>query len=360
VTIRLLLGTFAVSAVVGGVATALARRVALAAGLVAAVRPDRLHDRERPYGGGLAIAATLVVVVGGGWAAVQVFQPGWVGEAVRNGAADHAPLLVRLAIGALLFFMIGVVDDRYGLPAVAKLVLQLVSAAVVVVGLGIGATVWLAPAWAAEVLSIAWIVVVVNAYNMLDHADGLAGSVGLVALVFFAVGQTLVGEWFVPLVAMATAGALAGFLVHNAPPARLFMGDAGTMTVGYLLAALTMAARYYFPEFGTTRLVVLVPVVVLAVPLADAVCVVASRLWQGRNPMRGDATSHLGHRLLARGAGPQRAAAWAALVTAVTGVASLLLYASSLQLHLVGWFLAGSVVVMMLLARRRGREARRA
>lgn len=324
------LAALAAGLVVSAALTPIARRVALAAGLVAAVRPDRLHDGPRPYGGGLAIADTLILVVGGAWLAASWMAPeslpGWLPLRVGEPLDARTGTLGRLAVGALVFFIIGLLDDRYRLPAWPKLGLQLFAAALVVVGCGIRATVWLEVPYAAEAVSILWIVAVVNAYNMLDHADGVAASVGAVALVALAAGQMLMGEWFVPGLALATAGALLGFLIYNLPPARLFMGDAGSHLVGYVLASLTIVARYYFPARGTPRSVVLVPLAVLAVPLFDAACVVVGRLAKGKNPMAGDATSHLGHRMLARGARPYTVVLAAAGLTVLTGEASLLMY----------------------------------
>ncbi|MBE3068743.1 MAG: undecaprenyl/decaprenyl-phosphate alpha-N-acetylglucosaminyl 1-phosphate transferase, partial [Planctomycetes bacterium] len=336
--------------------TPLARRVALAANLVAAVRPDRLHREVRPYGGGLAIADTLILVVGGAWLAAALLGPdalpAWLPAGAGARGGGHGPVLARLGIGAMLFFIIGLVDDRYALRALPKLLLELAAAAIVVVGLGLRATVWLTVPGAAEVASILWVVAVVNAFNMLDHADGLAAAVGMVAMLALAAGQMLVGEWFVAALAMATAGALAGFLLYNFPPAKLFMGDAGSHLVGYLLATLAMAARYYVPERGATRLAVLVPLAVLAVPLFDMVCVLASRVGRGACPVTGDATSHLGHRMLARGTRPAVVVVFAAGVAAATGAASMLMYRAE-GMRLVGaWCLVGAALAAHLLVRR--------
>lgn len=333
----------------------IARRVALAANLVAAVRPDRLHREVRPYGGGLAIADTLILVVGGAWLLAGWMGaesvPGWLPPRVQEHLDARTPMLLRLAVGAIVFLVIGLIDDRYSLPSALKLLLQFFAAALVVLGLGITATVWLGAAWMGEAVSILWIVAVVNAYNMLDHADGLAAAVGIVALVALALGQMMMAEWFVPGVALVTAGALAGFLIYNFPPARLFMGDAGSYLVGYLLAVLTIVARYYFPTRGTSAYVVVVPVAVLAVPLLDAACVVVGRVACGKNPMVGDATSHLGHRMLARGAGPRTVVLVAAGLTAATGVASLMLYAADRRLLVVACCLTASTLATVLLAR---------
>jgi len=353
---------FGAAAVVAAALTPLARWAARMAGLVAEVRPDRIHTEPRPYGGGLALADTLTLVLGGAWLlglyAPAEWLPGWLPPEVRVHLAARTPVLLRLAFGALVFFIIGLLDDFYDLGALPKFLMQAFGAALVVVGFGLSATVWMEAEWVGQVVSILWLLAVVNAYNMFDHADGMAAAVGVVAFASLAAGQMMMGEWFVPGVALAAAGALAGFLLYNFPPARLFMGDAGSHLVGYLFGALAMVARYYFPARGTTRWVVLVPVVLFAVPLIDMVLVSAGRLARKRNPMVGDATSHLAHRMLARGAHPWMVVLAAAGLTAFAGVGATLLYLPHPLLVPGALSLAVVFAAMVWLRRQPEREAR--
>lgn len=326
-----------------------ARRLALAANLVAPVRADRLHREVRPYGGGIALILSTVFALG----AARVLLP-----TIHDHEVNVAvPFLGRLAVGAVLFFMLGLVDDRYALSAWPKLFLQAACATVVVAGLDIRGTFWLRSPVVSESVSILWIVAVVNAYNMLDHADGLAAAVGAVALGAMAYGQTLMfgetgGNALAVAPAMAAAGALAGFLIYNIPHARLFMGDAGSMFVGYLLAALALAGQYFFQGSTPSRLVVLIPLAILAVPLFDMVCVTLSRIRRRQSPFRGDATSHLAHRMLARGWSPRGIVAFAAAASAVTGGASVTMYFLSGPALLLPWLAVAAVLVTMLLVRR--------
>jgi len=350
------------AAVLSALLTPLARRVALARGFVAPVRPDRLHREARPYGGGVAILAAVAAVTAGVWLLLLLLPdraPGcWLPWVIADDLASHTHVLKRLGVGAGLFFLLGLMDDRYAITPWRKLAFQTVIAVLVVSGFGVTATAWIPFPHVGEVLSILWIVGVVNAYNMLDHADGLAAGVGVAALAALAFGQMAVGEWFVPAVSLVTAGALGGFLVHNLPPAKLFMGDAGSMPVGYLLASLAIVARYYFPEEGTSRYVVLAPLAILAVPLFDAVCVAAGRIARGRSPLVGDATSHLGHRMLARGWGPRAVVVLAACAAAATGAASILLYRLSGWALLVPAGIVTGALVILLLVRRTPAEAK--
>ncbi|MBM4016921.1 MAG: undecaprenyl/decaprenyl-phosphate alpha-N-acetylglucosaminyl 1-phosphate transferase [Planctomycetes bacterium] len=343
------LGAFVPAMLLSLLLTPLAGRLAARAGLVAEVRPDRLHRRPRPYGGGIAVVLSAALAL----AVAAVAMPTIEDEP----AAADAALLGRLGGGAVPFFLLGLVDDKFRLAAWWKLPLQFACATVAVLGLGFQAAAWLPCEALAQAASILWLLAVINAYNLLDHADGVAAAWGAMALAALACGQAAISaevctRTLTAAPALAAAGALAGFLVHNRPPARLFMGDAGTMCVGYLLAALTMAGRYFFSGFTPSRWVVLVPLAILAVPLADMVFVVAARLRRGRNPFRGDAENHLAHRMLARGWSPRGVVAFAAGASAVTGAASVAMYSLSGPALVIPWLAVAAVLAAMLLVRR--------
>jgi UDP-GlcNAc:undecaprenyl-phosphate GlcNAc-1-phosphate transferase len=342
------LAVFAAAVVLAAALTPLARRLALAANLVAPVRADRAHQSERPYGGGLALADAMTLVLVVAWLMVtgRVASPIALPADMAARAAEWTPVLLRLAVGAAMFLAIGLADDWREIPAAPKLALQLVAAAAVTGVMGIRATVWLDAQWASIAVSTLWIVAVINAYNMLDHADGLAAAVGAAALVALAAGLGMAGEWFVPLVALAAGGALVGFLMHNFPPSRLFMGDAGSHLVGFLLAALTMLGGYWREGANLSRAVVLAPLVLLAVPLADMALVTAGRVARGQSPMKGDATSHFAHRLAARGWSPRAIVLAAAALAAVAGGAFVLMLHSRAGLSLAA--LAVFVIVAAL------------
>ena len=334
--------------------TPLARRMAIKVRLVAAVRLDRLHSEPRPYGGGIAVLVALVL-----WFILEscLFDE-------RCGIRDFRPsFALRLMTGALLFFGLGIADDYLRFTGGLKVLLQTTCAVVVVYALGLGGSEWLGKGGWVQVASVIWIVAVVNAFNLLDHADGVAASAGALAFLALAIGQMpfyqyntwadLKGEGFVALPALFAAGCLAGFLVYNRPPAKLFMGDAGSMLVGFLLAALMMQARYYLLYFRwITPWVKFIPLAILAVPLFDMVCVTLSRIRQRQNPFRGDATSHLAHRMLARGWSPRGIVAFAAGASAVTGGASVAMYFLSGPALVLPWLAVAAVLVAMLLVRR--------
>jgi UDP-GlcNAc:undecaprenyl-phosphate GlcNAc-1-phosphate transferase len=196
---------------------------------------------------------------------------------------------------------------------------------------------WYGPAGAAAsvVLSILWIVAITNAMNFLDNMDGLSAGVGAIIAALYLAAALLAGQWFVAGLAAIVLGALLGFLVFNFPPARLFMGDGGSLPLGFLLAVISARtsdfAPFSLPGPRPEALVlpghwygVLMPAVVLAVPLYDLVSVTLIRLRRGRSPFHAD-RNHFSHRLVRRGLTQRSAVLVIYLATAATGLGGVML-----------------------------------
>ena len=238
----------------------------------------------------------------------------------------RAPEVGRILGLASLVMAMGLTDDRFGLPWQLRLGLQL-GLATILVASGVRITLF----WPfthpllGGAVSVLWIVGLTNAFNMLDNMDGLAAGVGLIAALLFAGAQVAVGSLFVPAVLLVLVGALGGFLVHNRNPARLFMGDAGSNFLGFLLGGLTIAGTYYRYDIPVSRYSVLAPLLVMAVPLYDATSVILIRLREGRSPFQGD-RRHFSHRLVERGLTPPQAVRTIDLVTLASGLGALLLH----------------------------------
>ncbi len=238
--------------------------------------------------------------------------------------------------------LLGLADDRRGLDWRVRLAVQTL-VAVVMVALGWRVDLLPGVPGAAETISVLWIVGLVNSFNMLDNMDGLSAGVAAIAAAALAVVMFLSPrpdnhqpQLFVGGLLLVILGSLLGFLWHNRPPARLFMGDAGSYLVGYLLAMVTLTAT--FAGGGAPRHATLVPLCVLAVPIYDTLSVVLIRLRQGRSPFVGD-TSHFSHRLTALGMTKTQAVLTIYLATATCGLGGLLL-------HQVDRF--GAAVVLLL------------
>jgi UDP-GlcNAc:undecaprenyl-phosphate GlcNAc-1-phosphate transferase len=297
-------------------------------GLIDRPGGHKAHSRPTPLGGGVAIWLTSVLLLAAGALGLWLRAGALPAALARHTAGlwSVAPELGLILALASLIMVMGLVDDRFGLPWQLRLGVQLALASVLA-AYGVRLTLF----WpfthplVGGTLSVLWVVAMTNAFNMLDNMDGLAASVGLIAALLFAAAQAAVGSLFVPAVLIVLAGALLGFLVHNRVPARLFMGDAGSNFLGFLLGALTIAGTYYRSRPPYSPYGVLAPLLVMAVPLYDMTSVVVIRLRAGRSPFLGD-RSHFSHRLVERGLTPRQAVRTIDLVTLAGGLGALLLH----------------------------------
>ena len=321
--IHLLAGLLALGTAM--VLTPLVGRLAGRIGLVAYPRGDRWHRSPTPLLGGVAIFLSLVPLF------LLVPEPIQAQPLDRFGG---------LLLGASLIFLLGLVDDVRTLPPYAKLLGQIVAACVVVAGLPIGKylpwSVLMVP------LTIFWIVGVTNAFNLLDNMDGLsAGIAAIVALTLFAHNASQ-GDQQAALLCILIAGACGGFLVFNFNPARIFMGDSGSLLLGFLLSGIVvLGASRATTELALT---VLVPVGVMALPILDTTLVTIVRALHSR-PISQGGRDHLSHRLVALGLNERSAVPVLYAVSAMFGsVAILSNYAGGLVVILLGSLLGLWVV----------------
>lgn len=316
-----------VSFALGAAFSSLARRVAPRVGLVDNPGGRKAHRAPTPLGGGVAIWLTMALMLGLGAAAARLGQPALPADLAQYTAgmwARAGDLAVIFGLATAIMLM-GLADDRVGLDWKLRLGVQIALAAVLVVS-GVHVTLfWPFDSYPiAAALSVLWVVGLTNSFNFLDNMDGLAGGVGLIAAGLFAAAQVEVQGLFVPAVLLILVGALGGFLVHNHHPARLFMGDAGSNFLGFLLGALTVVGTFTRPDGGYSPFAVLTPLLVMAVPLYDTTSVILIRLREGRSPFQAD-RSHFSHRLVDRGLTPPRAVRTIYLVTLAGGLGVLLL-----------------------------------
>jgi UDP-GlcNAc:undecaprenyl-phosphate GlcNAc-1-phosphate transferase len=320
------LGLVCVSFLVSVVLCGLIRRHAPALGFLDRPGGRKAHARVTPLGGGVAFWAATVLVVTIGFGTLAL-APSWLPDDLARhaaGARSRVFELVGILGLATVIMVIGLVDDRIGLGWRIRLLAQILLATGYVF---VWSHVTLFPPfsnpWISRGLTVLWIVGLTNAFNFLDNMDGLAGSVGLIAASLFAAAQLAVGSLFVPAMLFVLAGALGGFLVHNRPPARLFMGDAGSNFLGFLLGCLTVAGT--FTRAGYSPYGVFAPLLIMAVPLYDSISVILIRLREGRSPFEAD-RRHLSHRLVDRGLTPAQAVATIDLVTLASGLGAILLH----------------------------------
>jgi len=257
-------------------------RVASAYGIVANPRQDRWHQKPTPLLGGVAIYVATTT-------AMLVF--------VRGDGR-----LIGVIAGGALLFVTGLIDDVRHLRPHAKLIVQIVAACLLVwSGVQVG-TPDLAPV--AIPLTVLWVVGITNAFNLLDNMDGLSAGTATIAAAFLFAFSASVGNVSTALLALCVAGAALGFLVYNFNPARIFMGDSGSMFLGFTLGATAligtreMASDIFF--------VLLVPVAMMGLPIFDTTMVTIMRTLEGR-PLSQGGRDHLSHRLVALGLSERQA-----------------------------------------------------
>ena len=361
--IGLILGAMVTAAAVSWAVGFALRRWGPRLGLLDRPGHRKIHARPMPTSGGLAIwlgivlpfaVATLLAALLVGKGASGTPIPQTLRDAATAllpaDAIQHLPgirfqsgrLWTILGIGTVMM-LLGLADDLWKLDWRLRLAVEF-AAAILTVASGFRMTMFLEIPWLTFVVSVFWIVVMINAFNMLDNMDGLSAGIAAIAAVILAVVMLLTpktsgGEpqLFVAGFFFVMVGASIGFLWHNRPPARLFMGDCGSYWLGYLLAVMSMTAT--FAGSNLPRHAVLAPFCALAVPLYDFTTVVLIRLRAGRSPFVGD-KNHFSHRLVELGMTPPQAVLTIYLATAACGLGALLL-------HQVDTFGAGVILLLV-------------
>jgi UDP-GlcNAc:undecaprenyl-phosphate/decaprenyl-phosphate GlcNAc-1-phosphate transferase len=313
----------AVSLAVGSSAllTPLVARWAGSHGMVAAPRQDRWHRQPTPLLGGVAIyAGTLIVIL---------------------GLARVDARLLGLLVGGSLLFVAGLVDDWRRLRPHTKLVLQILAACVLVVA---GVRVETSNLAAIAIpLTILWVVGITNAFNLLDNMDGLSAGTAAIAAFFLFGFSVSVGDAGMALLCLAVAGAALGFLIYNFNPARIFMGDSGSMFLGFMLSGIAllgtreMASDVFF--------VLLVPAAMMGLPIFDTTLVTIVRTLEGR-PLSQGGRDHLSHRLVALGLTERQAVLLLYLLAAGFGCLGLIARSVGVWVSLT---VAGITLVVVVL-----------
>jgi UDP-GlcNAc:undecaprenyl-phosphate/decaprenyl-phosphate GlcNAc-1-phosphate transferase len=313
--------------------TPLALRVALRRRVLDHPSEIKAQSSPVPYLGGAAILLAFVLTV---VLAALIDPP-------NNGRGE---LFVILGLASALGVM-GLVDDLRGLSPFLRLAVEI----------GAGVAIWASPAGADVfaddaanlVVTVLWIVAVTNALNLLDNMDGLsAGTCGIAALFVFAMAADN-GQFLVATLAIGLAGCAAGFLRSNFHPARIYMGDAGALFLGFMLAVVTLKLDFVSPP---REIALGVPVLVLGVPLFDTVLVTVNRLAHGRSPLSGG-RDHTSHRLVFVGIPVPATVALVYGGAASLGVLAFILSRSdrTTGLVLMGWVAAVSLFLGILLSR---------
>ena len=317
------LAVFTLSLGLGLYLTPLVRRGAISFGVLD--HPDgklKKQSNPIPYLGGMSVYLAFILSL------AFVFQ--------------FREQLLGLLLGGTMMAMLGLFDDLRVLSPRLKLFGQLL-AAVVLIRSDITIQIAFLPGWLCIVLTVLWLVGVTNALNILDVSDGLAGGVAALVGLGLFVNAVIEGDLLIGTTTLALVGALIGFLRYNQPPASIYLGDAGSLFIGFMVAALSMIGQYT----RVTDLGVFAPLFFLVVPLLDTCLVVLARAARRQSPFLGS-SDHLAHRLRARGWSDRRIALAAYALTVTGGSAALIAIrqGGTVTLALLG---LGSAVFLCLL-----------
>ncbi len=338
-------------------ATAAMRKLAPRWGLIDQPAQRKVHTNPTPLGGGVGIWLGVIVPIAVAQLTVLIIvksgaTPTWIPQELvphLEGVLYRSGQLWAVLAGGTILAGMGLLDDKLNISWKPRLFIQLLVAFGLVLA-GVRGTLFIQQPWVGILLTVAWIIVLVNSLNFLDNMDGLTSGIGLIAAVLFAlIMLRFTGEprWLVAGVLLVLAGSIAGFLCHNWTPAKIFMGDSGSYFIGLLLSTMTILGTFYSGDAPSgesvtvSRHVILAPLCILAIPLYDFCTVMIIRLKEGRSPFHAD-KSHFSHRLVELGLSKRDTVLTIHLATLTTGVGGLILYEVS------SWNAALLVILMIV------------
>lgn len=316
-----LLVIFMGALVLSVLATPMAKRVARRYSVMDAPSARKVHASPVPLLGGVAIYL------------------GVLGSLLLFGHLQYVQQSATILGGATFMSLLGAWDDKWGMPPLVKLLGQIAGASLLFfTGVSVE---FLHNDWLNFALTIAWVVTITNAINLMDNMDGLAGGVAAVSSVFFFLLATLTNQNLVAPLAVVLLGACVGFLYFNFNTASIFMGDTGSLFLGFLLAAVGIKLR--FPD-NFDIVTWMVPVLVLGVPIFDTMLVTFSRIRR-RIPITRGGKDHISHRLVSLGLTRREAVMSLYLVQGALGIAALVV----MQADLLEGYSVGFVVLVCAL-----------
>lgn len=296
-TIGLITGT---ALVLSFVLTILVRFGALRFGYVSIPREERWSNRPVALMGGVSVylSFTILFFVFG----FQEFSLIW--------------------LGGTIMFLTGLFDDIFELKPIVKFLLQFVAASVLL--LGNYSLVYSWPFWVSIPLTYFWIIGITNGLNLIDNMDGLAAGTSMIIALVFSLLAYKLGNVEVAMVSFLLSGAIGGFLLLNYYPARIFMGDSGSLFIGYMMASLPMLFSSQLVEFGGVSALILV-IAICILPIYDTSMVTMLRIFKGRSPSQGG-KDHTSHRLVFAGLSERSAVHVLYLISIFFGAIVLMFY----------------------------------
>ena len=307
------------------------------------------HRKATPLLGGAAIFCGWVFCLGCGWAAILLrMVPEFAGTVQRHLAGMHESRLQLgfIVLSGLLAVLLGLWDDRRPMAAKWKFLGQFVIAVIAVVYGQVKINLFISEPAVTTAISIFWLMLLMNSINFFDNMDGLAVGTIAIAMGFFSCFAMMNEQYFIAALATMTCGCACGFWVYNTAPASIFMGDSGSHFLGYLAAVISARVTYFTHNGVQSKLTLLIPLFVLALPLFDTAMVVLIRTFNGKPFWIGD-HNHISHRFVRMGMSRPRAVLLVHLLTLCIGMGMLPVYWGSIPTATV--VVAQSLLILIII-----------
>jgi UDP-GlcNAc:undecaprenyl-phosphate/decaprenyl-phosphate GlcNAc-1-phosphate transferase len=310
----------------------------------------KLHKHPTPVLGGVGIFLSFWLTIGLGFLLVfaldkkwipskGLLQIGWLKE-IFQGVVFLSPEILKIFFGSLVIVIVGFLDDKFHWSPTRKFFGQCLAVAIL---LSTNFRIDLVSQWPFfdYWVTFLWVVLIINAFNFIDSVDGHCAGVAFISCMTFFWLVQIIKQPLDGLFLIALAGALLGFLIHNSKPAKIFLGDNGSLFVGYMLAAFTLLNQYH--EVKTNFATTLIPVLMFGVPIYDTLSVVVVRLFRGIPPWRGD-RNHFAHRLVKIGMSERVAVLFSYFITFIIGFLVIL----TTQVEFFGAVLLGLIYLSLI------------
>ncbi|MBN1493932.1 MAG: undecaprenyl/decaprenyl-phosphate alpha-N-acetylglucosaminyl 1-phosphate transferase [Candidatus Omnitrophica bacterium] len=318
-------------------------------GLVAHPKKERLHTTPIPLLGGVGIFAAFYLTIIIHLIVIKIgfpFVSSWIQELapyIEGALKNLNKFLVIMFCGSMIFFM-GLIDDLKVLGPKRKLFFETVMGIILFMN-GIAITLFGAHFGLNMVVTVLWVIAITNAFNLLDNIDGLAAGVAFIAAFMLLLFCLRGGQILISMLLLIFMGSLLGFLKYNYPPARIFMGDCGSLFIGFMMSTLIIMCTFYY-ESQVSLVPLVAPLMILSVPIYDTVSVIIIRIKNKQSPFVGD-KNHFSHRLLKVGMTHREAVSFICLVGLCTGMGALSLTSSDISSQIV--LLVQTILLVMLL-----------
>ena len=337
------LAAFAVAALLSFVLTFLFIRLGYRYQLLDYPTERKAHLKPVPFLGGLTVFISFWSLVYSAIGAAFFFKI----HLYLSGGIDLwqrtlvlAPKITAVFFGSLIILLVGLFDDKYTWSPLKKLGGQML-AAFILMSFGLTINLFQGLGVLGFLITFVWILLMINAFNFIDSLDGHCTGVAVISAIMFLCISQIIHQFVMSVFLAVFAGTLLGFLPHNFKPAKIFLGDSGSLYIGYMMAAFTLLCNYQTPQ--TTYATLFIPVLVFGVPIYDTFSVITVRLLRGVAPWQGD-RNHFAHRLVKIGMSYRAAVIFSYFISWTTGLLAILMT----QVRGFGAALIGVIFVSIL------------